>query len=609
MIATDLQSLLAEIRDAQAKLKPHIKQMTEIIRHTAGRHFRAGEGSKPQPTPENYAYTFKSFVKPQLLFGRPVAKVVPNSPLYAETAKAIELGINAWAKEIDLKGVLEEVLDDVFAGFGVTHVGLTRHPHYHGAGLPAVEGDFEMQPMYPFCVRVAPEDFIFDARARNVREARVIGHSFRQDLDDVLADDRNDPEALAKLAAVGGGEPNREPGEDPGSKPFGVLRQNEAERRRVTIYEVYLPEHGLSLAIAELSTGKEANAGVVLRQEPYYGPDEGPYTVWGLDSVSGEPVPLSPLTALWDEFLEVCEHSKTTAESARTHKKLGIFEPAGAEDAKRIVAARAGTMVPVKSVQSVKDFEIGGASANQIEFIEWCRGRLERNLGFGPAQQGVAGKQTATGEQIAAANSDLRIDRMRDHVATGLSSVYRKAAWFFMNSTDIPPQEVSLPDDNTGQVVPATYFPGPWEGGIVRGQYIPPEIPSDFTDYHFEIDPSSMVKTDSALEMKRAQDELALCQLMAGMGVPINWRRVIDRYGDKSGTKDLSRIILLDQGMMPALPPDPLAAPTPAMARLGPQPGMKPAAAQSRGPSAMPQLPQAMAGASLPAMLGSAMTL
>ena len=37
-----------------------------------------------------------------------------------------------------------------------------------------------------------------------------------------------------------------------------------------------------------------AESGVILRQAPFWGPDEGPYSLWGLETVPGEMIPISP---------------------------------------------------------------------------------------------------------------------------------------------------------------------------------------------------------------------------------------------------------------------------------------------------------------------------
>lgn len=571
MIRTDLQSLLQEIRDAKKRLDPHLKKRQELIQHTAGRHYRNSEGFK-QATPENLGYCYKSFVKPQLLFGRPAARVQAGSPIYAETADALELACNYWAKEINFKAVADEVLDDAFVGFGLTLTGVCPDPSFHGQGLGAVYDNFEQVPNYPFCIRVDPRCAILDARAKSLDECRIIGHTYEQDHEDVTLDQRNDPEAAAST------KPSGDERTDAGGRDtaaFANEGNREGERRRITIHEVYLPEHKLLVAIAELGDG--AAAGVILRQEEFFGPDEGPFTLWGLDTVAGELVPLSPLVALWDSYLEVNAHAKAAARSAETHKKLGIFQPSAKEDADRIQRASSGDMVPVKDPASVRDFEIGGASVQQIQYLDVRTQRLEKAIGFGGAQQGVAGKQTATGESIANQNSDLRIDRMRDRVADSISSVYRKVAWYFFHDSSLGSFDLQAQNEQTGAMEPARLIAGPWDGGMVDGAYVPPEPQSDFTDYQFEIDASSMVKTDDALEQKRAQDEFAMCLQLFQMGMPINWRRVIDRLGDKMGTRDLSSIILLDQAGQ-VIPLDPYAQ-GPQM--LGQQPGGKPNPASS----------------------------
>jgi hypothetical protein len=179
-------------------------------------------------------------------------------------------------------------------------------------------------------------------------------------------------------------------------------------RKRVNLYELYLPEHGRIITLAE--TGPQP---VILRNEEYFGPDEGPYTLWGLTSVPGELLPLSPLVALWDEFLELQQHAADMADSAATHKKIGIGPTGADEDAKTIRDAKNGGMYLVNNPDQIHDFEIGGASDTQMSFTAYLRARLDRNLGFSDAQRGVVnGDSTATEANLAAASSDLRVDSM-----------------------------------------------------------------------------------------------------------------------------------------------------------------------------------------------------
>jgi hypothetical protein len=574
MLSTDPKMLMAEIRDAKTRIADHITQRVTMIKTFAGPHYRGGEGAK---IPDNYPYAYKTFIKPQLLYGRPSVTVTPSLEISdAPIAEAIEAAVNAWGKSDSVKEVLDEVVDDTFFGFGMTKVCLAD-----GAGY---------NPAYPERTNgivielVSPENIIIDARAKRRRQVRIIGHQYERDLDDVKLDERYDADVTAALPDT----MTRDSAGDGEAFPF----EGNAERKRVRMYEIYLPEQKRIITLAE----RGEDDAVTLRDEQYHGPANvlGPYDLWGLESVAGELFPISPIQALWDEFEELNEHSKAAARSAESHKKIGVYSLANKSDATTIMKTEHGQMAGVQDPSSVKDFEIGGASEQQTNWIMFLREKFDRNLGLGDAQRGVAADRTATGEQIADANSDLRVDSMRDRIGQSVKSLYSKVAWYFYHETSIAPIDLTVRNAQTGMPEEATFISGPWDGGFVDNQFIPPQDEPPFEQLRFDVDVRSMTKTDDAIEQKRAQDEVQLCIELHGMGFPINWRRMLDRYGSAFNQRDYSKIILLDQqGLM--IPPDPLAAP-PGMAQQMLQGGGGKGPGAGAGPGAGSGAPRLFGG-------------
>jgi hypothetical protein len=554
---------MREITRARDWLKPVCQKMAEITRRLASEHYRNTRdegGENPSGTPENYPFSYKMFVGPQLLFGVPFCTLEPVRRIENKaTAEALELATNAWAKETSLEVTLEQLLDDCFVGFGVSKSGVEPRGDYAGDGLTAVEGNFEAEANYPFTVHVDPRNLIIDPEAKSMGKTRFVGQVFERDLEDVRNDDRYDPASRALV-------PDIERELDASVQAFPENEwAAEKLRKRINLYELYLPEHGLIVTLAE--TGKES--AIVLRAEPYFGPDEGPYELWGFVSVPGELLPISPLVALWDEFLELNAHSCDMADSAATHKALGIGQTGSAEDAKTVKDAKNGDMILLsRGKDSVGNLEIGGATDTQMSFVMYLRDRLDRNLGYTDAQRGQAtGRATATENTIAQSSADLRVETMRNRVRRAAVGVFRKVAWYFFHDPSIPPIELIRTDPITGMQDPGIFFPGPppAEGGrFVQNTWLENEPDSNFIDYELEIDVKTMVRTDDAIEQKRAQDEWAtlIMPLAATLGPQvINWRRAIDRYGNAFNTKNLSKIILNDPMMM-LIPPDPLAMQT-----------------------------------------------
>jgi hypothetical protein len=104
-----------------------------------------------------------------------------------------------------------------------------------------------------------------------------------------------------------------------------------------------------------------------------------------------------------------------------------------------------------------------------------------------------------------------------------------------------------------------------------------------------------MGKQDDAIKQKRAQDEFVQVQALANIlgAQAINWRRVIDRYGNAFNTQQLSKIILIDtMGMM--IPMDPLGMIPPQLPTGGTPPprmvGRGPAGGGGAGGATMPGL-------------------
>ena len=548
MLSLEPIDLLKEIHDAERWLKPFHSKRREMIRKFAGPHYRQDENMEDDTkAPENYPFAYTEFVKPQIVFGMPACTVSATAAESAmSTAQALQVAINHWIKEQSWKQTLSSVVDDAFFGFGVTKCGLRPRGDYGGQGLAAVGGDFEAAPNWPFAMRIPPRDFIIDAQCMELRRARIMGHSFERDLDDVKSDESLDPQARDAVQQMGG-----EPRTDVAFARPGT------DRKRVKLWEVYLPEHARVSVLAEHSEGN--GSGVVLSNEPYLGPDEGPYTIWGLASVPDELMPISPIQALWDQFLEVNTHSRAAAKSASTHKKLGVYEPSAKEDSTRIKNARNGQMIPVKNIKAIADFEIGGASPQQLNFISFVRDRLDRNLGFGDAQRGSVGRgTTATEANIANSNSDLRTEAKKDRIGDCVVEVYRKIGWYFFNEESIGPMTLSRQDQTTGRMIEGVFQPGRWQGGYMQNVYIPPEPESDFTEFALTIVADTMGKQDDPVKQKRAQDEWQMAMGLMQMGLPVNIRRLLDRYGEAFNVAEFSKIVLLDQTGQ-AVPLDPLS--------------------------------------------------
>jgi hypothetical protein len=608
------KDLKTEIDNAVAWLKPNHAKRDEMIKRYAGAHYRSDiEVPRADHSPENYPYAYHEFVKPQVLHGLPRCTARPvRSPEDMQTAEGLELAGNHWALETGAKEVFDEASSDAFFGWGVTKVAIDSRGDYNAGGQTAVAGDFENVPNFPYCVRIDPHYFIVDPEAKSFSKARFIGHCFERDLDDVQSDPRYPAELTSQLT-----ESDRD------YLPSGIVpgvpnNDRSGLRKRLWLWELWIREHGKILTLCD---GGGTEGVTIIREETYFGPDEGPYTVWKLNRVPGELIPISSILALWDQFIELNTHRLDASDSAKTHKRIAVYDKANEDDADTIEKAANGALVGVTNANGIKDFELGGCSEYQLKTVEWLRDSYDRNLGFTDAQRGLATDTTATAADIANSSSNVRIAGQQDRIKDSVTDVFRKVLWYFFNDPTISPLELTYRDPMTGMEHPATFYPGPTNGGLWHDStFIDTGPELDYLDFRIEVDGESMGKKDDAIDQKRAQDELSLTFDLSNVIGPqmINWRRAIDRYGNAFGVRELSSIILIDPSLLPdpwAMQPVQAAAGggggqmMPAQASLA-QPGMmqQPMGAQ---PGAQPQRRfgggSARGAASMPGLMNNAM--
>lgn len=526
MLELTERKLMEEIRAAQEFMRPFAKKAAEIKRKLAGRHYRA-DAPEDDPSPENYAYTFKQYVLPQILFGVPTANVKPTRSLEDEpVADGLELAVNSWAKQTDLKATLSQILDDCAVGFGVSKVGIEPCGDYAANASAGVSGDFEFRANFPFLERIEIRDFIIDPIAKKLSKARFVGHRFERDLADVITDQRYDRTQSALLSPIA-----REPNLDEDGFPDRKNSARAVDRKRVTLFELYLPEYRKIITIGE--TGAEAC--VILRNEAFWGPDDGPYTVWGLDTVPGEIIPLSPVTAMWDQIEKTNVHAVDAADSAETHKNILAYRQSEKDDAEKIKTARNGDIVGLTNPEAVQTLTLGGVAKEQIDYTEIERARTDRLLGITDLQRGEAvSNTTATASEIASNASDIRLSRMKDRIKDCAVHAFRKVLWYFHEDDTIQPMNMVQTDPITGVQRGATFFPGNPEGAYVNNTWIEAPPSTDVNDFNLDIDPQTMQKEDDAIVQRRAQDRVTIIAEIAPLIAQtpyINWRAVIEDWG------------------------------------------------------------------------------
>lgn len=593
MLDLSPQNLIREIRDSQANRDKYLDIVVQLRRRYAGAYYHTGMKAE-NATPENYPFAYIAFVLPQIFFQMPSSRFEATRSLADQpTADGMTAAMNYWTLEAEAEDPTEHCVIDALFGFGVMLTTVEGYGDHGGRGLSFALGDSQQRAMWPAIKRLSPKNVLWDPLADAETTSRFMGHTFERDLDDVQAQAEQDdtwiPEAVAELL-----EKEQCPEDDDKEAFPRGLGERTAKRKVVKLHQLYIPEAGRLITLAESSSNGD---GLIVRDQEYFGPDEGPYTLFGVYRIPDQFVPLSVLVATFEQFLEVQTHAMKAADDAAAHKKVAVGKADAGKDAEIVKEAKNGDFLKLQNPDSVKDLEIGGASQDQLGYLGVTRERLDRVMGFSDAQRGEANSDTATANNLAQQNSDKRIGYMRKQIRKCVHRVLRKVAWYFWNLDAIRMRFVTT-DARTGEPIEGTFVGGRWPGGYVdtpQGPvYQPPENPdTEFTDVALRIDEESMDKQDDPVYQKRAQDQLELAMNLQKMGIPVNWRFAVDDYGRAFNKVDYSKRLLLDvaaPGQPGAIPPDPYAASS------GMVP-MQPGAQQAMGPAPASSRPYGQGGA------------
>ncbi len=581
MLDLDPPKLMQEIRAAEAVRKTILSNSAALTRRYVGNWYRSDQRSG-KPRPENMIYNWVSVMLPQIVFDNPsVAVSAKRSISHKPIARYMEMGINGWIKEVNLRTELEMLCLDMFFGFGCAMVGLEPRGDYAGVQT-GVQGRFTMEALQPFLIRLPPANVIIDAQCDLPagQGARLLGHMYQRDLSDLRHDERFDQAIVEKLSAdddpdVGKASSERAFREH--SKPA-----NAAPRGRVTLYDIYLPEYR---QIATIVDGSKSEGMFLRPPTPYQGPRDGPYVFFGCYLVPDQVYPLSPIAAMAEQDQELNAHAAAAAREAATAKNLVLVSADQTELASQIEQAPMNAVLKVKGLngQNVLPLAIGGTTQQRLLYLNMLLQRTDRNSGQSEAARGRAQGVTATEASIANAAGDVRSEfihlKYRDAVKEALSRV----GWYFFNDPAVV-MPVSFAEPSTGQQSEGLFM-----GGIQPGQE-----DMEWTQFFLDIEPMSMRRVDPQQQQQTAQLVLQLASTIgpAVIQMPfINWVEILDMMGEAYNITDLSQRVfnasglqLLQQGLAGGSMP-------------GAMPGINPVGPASLPPSAAPPIRAAAMGA------------
>lgn len=544
MFKTDPDNLMREVRAAVEFRRKYTKDFEELL----GSYVATSYGAKAATNQyrDNHAFEWLSVNISKIIFDNPKVRAwASGGPNIRILTDGLQLTINQWTREVDLKAILEDIAYDFAFLFGVGLV--SREP----TGLTRPDGAAAYRPKV---TPISPQRFLMDPKCIRWEDARFMGHFYIADKDDLLINAIQKPEEGWDSSAIEA----MATGVDRDTRGSVFEGESSVDRDEVCVYELWVPDamfegadpNLYSGGIFTLSAKGEGEPLQIRAPRPFFGPKTGPYQRFGGYRVPGSPIPLSPLIAVLPNMREVNEQADAISRGAKSYKKLVAVDASNADAVAKLNSTPHNSIMQIMNLIGEKapiipDIEVGGISDQQLKNYEIVRARLDRNSGMSETMRGnTSSDVTATSDAIAQDASDMRIAYLKQKFSEGVRGLLTKVAWYFIHDDEVfqplqQDQRKPINDPLTGQPMNAPVFIG---GVASPEQDITPII---------EIEAYSMERTNEALLQQRYTAMLEwvmqmIPQIMANP-VGVDWNLLLDKAGDVMNDPDFGRVINVEE--------------------------------------------------------------
>lgn len=473
-----------EIDAALEARRKHTRRSAEMIRVAAGDNFRTDWKNSPNVY-VNHLGMLRDDLIPQLVFANPAAKVkADDGQDWDPEVMADQQFVSNWIEQQDIarpEGPLVKIALDLMHDFGVGMVKLVDAPGQKDVPIP-------QRRMLPVLRRVSPRMYFMDPVMLDDEGPRYQGQILVRDKDDLLsAKDSNgkliyDPGAVKALIV-----------DDGMDEVFRDLLQDSVERGKlnrnsVILYQFYVPETGMIYDLG-YTRARTDGVGTWLRDpRPYFGPEEGPFVLFGITGVPEQRFPLSPFAINFGIHREINAHKAQMAEDAASAKRLILHNASNKKLADAVTSGINGTVygIPGFSKAEVEAIEFGGAQPANAAYVDNRERDFERQSGLTKTRQGELTGVTKGEVDEAASTANIRTTWAKKCFRDGVGNCLKRVVWLAHESDRVEMQVVTK--DEFGKITGKATFKGGPQPGV---EHRPP--PKGIT-----IEPYSMEFTDDA---------------------------------------------------------------------------------------------------------------
>lgn len=523
--------LLAAVDRARRDLNGARRQQVTAVRQYVGAHYEEARefgmdaGSKdvkPLQTPVNFLPIIVDTLITFIAARRPQALVGTKHNGLKRTADRLNLGLNHLLQEIKLEQSLQMAANDAMFSMGVMKVGVTPWGDMDF-------GDEVVQVGQTYAESIQFDDYFYDTNARRFSACAFKGNIYRVPLDYVKKSGLFKPELVKGLTATQkqNQTPDGQVRIDSLGTDFDRTGPDEEYRDYIDLMDIWLRAENLVVTFPVENPGLTP-----IREEPYFGPEGGPYEELFFAQPPGNIRPVPPIYQWLDINNFLNSVFRKLERQGRRQRTIGVADDL--EMAGRIMNASDGEVVQGDPAM-VKELRLGGMDPPMFAFFiqmkDLLLGALSGNI------QALAGlgqlTETAKQDKMIRESASLRVQRMQEAMMSFVTRVIEKLAWFLFYDPllEIPAVKRA---PNSGIELPLVITAEDMEG--------------DYLDYNFEIQPYSMQYISPQEKRAKIHAELQdtimpMYPFMQQQGASVDFQRLIEIDAELLNVPELLEIV------------------------------------------------------------------
>ena len=524
------QTLHDSARQGFRRLRRFRQARKLFVRAYAGQYYNREQGVFGQE-PLNLAFTAVRALVPNIVTRNPKSVVDSEYIMYREYGNLLALGLDLVSKRIDLPRTLQRGLVDAIFTLGIFKVGLMSTDSLIYFGEEAVDPGTLYVDVVDF------DDFTFDPDTRQLETATFLGERIRADRDVLMESELYDNAIVEKLPSSLEVKVDQRRGVRTLSTDQKTYRQQNKLHDYVDLIELWLPGPDVLVTVPYQSS----TSGRFLREESYYGPEDGPYAFLTLTPpVPDNPLPVS-LAGIWHDLHAIGNRiAKKALDQAEAQKDILGYRSGNADDAQEIVDAKNLEAVRMDDPSGAQMFSFGGQNPQNMEMTSQILAWFDQFSG-NTSMLGGTQVQTkvATVANIMQQNASTGITYMKDQTYITTNNVLQKMAWYLHTDPLIKlpliqretiPAEYEITAEEIRMISPAQ---------VEETQvFLTPDVRrGDFLDFAFSIKSDSMAPINAQMQLQQLHmlatqifpSAATAAQISAQMGTPFSFSRFVIR--------------------------------------------------------------------------------